>query len=235
MYCLREGKELKEKASPYLGMALLPFVFLGLELLVLFIESLFYGTMDFTEVIDHHGVFASLIHWGATCLVWVTGAWFLYFLSKRKGYNIFENNSKAPPMNWIIVSALLVLSIIASYLTLDMRFKPVAEFAEMINRFGNQATLAFIGQYIYYIVESALFLTIVVFGQKFGEIIIKKTNIPWGGILCGLTWGLGHILTQDVFTGIYAAAGSIAYGVVYLLLNRNVRLTYPVIALMFML
>jgi len=226
---------MKEKASPYLGMALLPFVFLGLELLVLFIESLFYGTMDFSEIIDRHGVFAMLIHWGATCIIWGTGTWFLYSLAKRKGNDIFKNNSKAPLMNWIIVSALLVLSVFASYLAWDMRFKPDAEFAGMINLYGNQATLAFIGQYIYYIVESALFLAIIVFGQKFGELVIKKNNIPWGGILCGLTWGLGHILTQDLFTGIYSVAKSIAFGVVYLLLKRNVRYAYPVLALMFML
>ena len=226
---------MKEKASPYLGMALLPFVFLGLELLVLFIESLFYGTMDFAEIIERHGVSASLIHWGATCIVWGAGAWLLYVLAKKRGFNVFENKSKVPSLNWIIVFALLSFSAIASYLAWDMRFKPFAEFMGMSNRFGNQAILAFVGQYIYYSVESVLFLAIIVFGQKFGELAFRKNNVPWGGILCGLTWGLGHILTQDLFTGIFSAAISVAYGVVYLLLKRNIKYTYPVLALMFML
>ena len=226
---------MKEKATPYLGMALLPFVFLGLELLILFIASLFYGTMDFTQLIERHGVSTLLIHWGATCIVWGTGAWLLYILAKKIGFNVFENKSKASAVNWVIVFVILVLSIIASYLSWHMQFKPLAEFAGMTNRFGSQAIFAFIGQYIYYIVESVLFLSIVVFGQKFGELAFRKNNVPWGGILCGLTWGLGHILTQNLFTGIYSAAISIAFGIVYLLLKRNVRYTYLVIALMFML
>ena len=225
----------QEKASPYLGMALLPFVFLGLELLVLIIESLFYGTMDFMQIIEMRGISAALMHWGITCLLWAAGAWLLYVLAHKKGFDVFDNKNRASAMNWGIVAVILVLSLIASYMAWDMRFKPAAELTGMTARFGSQAIWAFIGQYFYYLVESVLFLAIVVFGQKFGELAFRKDKLPWGGILCGLTWGLGHIFTQDLFTGLYSAAISIAFGIVYLLLKKNVRYTYPVIALMFML
>ena len=226
---------MKEKPLPYLAMALIAFLFLGLELLVLLIESLFYGTTDlFGLILEQRGIYPLLIHWSATCVIWVIGAWVLYARAKRKGFNIFENKSDAPILNWIIVVVLLAVSVISSYITWDMRFKPIAEFTGMANRVGEQAVFIFTAQYIYYLVESVLFLAIVVFGQKFGELVFKKNNIPWGGILCGLTWGLAHILTQNMLTGIYSAVFAVIYGVVYLLLKKNVRYTYPVIALMFM-
>ena len=221
---------MKEKASPYLVMALSTFLIIALELLVLFIESLFYGTMDFLE-----GISASLIHWGITCVVWGAGVWFLYVIAKKRGFFILENKSKAPYLNWIIVFALLALSVFSQYLSLDMRFKSLVEFQYMQRTFENHAVIAFVAQYIYYLVESVLILALVVFGQKFGEVAFKKNNVPWGGILCGLTWGVGHVLSQDLLTGIFAASISVAYGVVYLLLKKNVRYTYPILALMFVL
>ena len=226
---------MKEKAAPYLGMALLPFVFIALELAVSLSASLFYGTMDWVVISDQYGISATLIHYGLTCIVWVMGAWLLYNLAKKRGFDLFENKSKVPLLNWIIVLLILILSIIFKYISWDMRFKPFVEFMYFNRIFGNQAILAFVGQYIYYFVESILILFIVIFGQKFGELAFKKTNVPWGGILCGLTWGLGHILTQDLFTGILGAAVSVAYGIVYLLLKRNAIYTYPILALMFML
>lgn len=226
---------MKEKASPFLGMAFIPFLLLGSEMLILLIESLFYGTTNYMEMVEIKGIFAPLIHWGLTCIVWGTGAWFLSVLAKKKGFDVFEDKSNAPVRNWIIVAILLVLTIVASYYAWDMHFKPISELEGMKLTFGSQGIIAFVAQYAYYLVESILFLAVIVLGQKFGELAFKKANIPWGGIFCGLTWGLGHILTQDFLTGIYSMTLAVVYGVVYLLLKKNVRYTYPVLALMFML
>ena len=52
-FCKKSGViSMKEKAFPYLITALLSFVLLGLELLVLFVGSLFYGTMDFAQLAE---------------------------------------------------------------------------------------------------------------------------------------------------------------------------------------
>jgi hypothetical protein len=79
-----------------------------------------------------------------------------------------------------------------------------------------------------------LFLALVVFAQEFGERTFKNKTVPWGGIICGLTWGLGHIITQDLFTGIYSLMVSIFYGLVYLQTKKNVKYAYIIIAAMFM-
>ncbi|HBT96088.1 MAG TPA: hypothetical protein DEB24_08500 [Coriobacteriia bacterium] len=104
----------------------------------------------------------------------------------------------------------------------------------MTERFGQQGIIAFIAQYVYYTFEGGLFLAIIVFGQKFGELVFKNHKIPWGGILCGLTWGLGHIFTQDMLTGITAVTSAVFFGLAYLLLKKNIRFAYPIITLIFM-
>ncbi|MCL2638775.1 MAG: hypothetical protein FWD48_10460 [Oscillospiraceae bacterium] len=223
---------MKEKAGFYLGLALLAFLFLGVEIIVLLVGSKLYGTMN---LFGFESIIPILAHWGTTCALWILGIWLLYSLSKKRGFNVFESKSKPPVINWIIVIALLICSVIASYISWDMRFKPAVEFGGMTASFGSEAILVFVGQYSYYIVESALFLAIIVFGQKFGELVFRKNNVPWGGLFCGLTWGLAHILTQSLTTGIYCVVISIAFGAVYLLLKRNVKFAYPVITLMFML
>ena len=227
---------MKEKASPYLIMALLAFMILGLEIAILLIESLFYGTMDLFGLLEQRGIYPLIIHWGLTCLVWATGAWVLYERAKKRGFNILENKSKVPVFNWVIVCILFAISVISSYISWDMRLKPIAEFTGMSARVGEQAIFTFIAQYAYYLFESVLFLIIIAFGQKYGELLLKKDKIPWGGVLCGLTWGLLHTFTQgSLFVGLYSAVGALIFGGVYLLLKKNVRYTYPVIALMFML
>ncbi|MEG2145054.1 MAG: hypothetical protein RRY06_00300, partial [Lachnospiraceae bacterium] len=59
--------------------------------------------------------------------------------------------------------------------------------------------------------------------------------IPFGGIILAVTWGLVHIFTQGASTGIYAVIQALLYGSVYMVFNKNYKITYIAIALMFML
>ena len=96
--------------------------------------------------------------------------------------------------------------------------------------------MRFIFQYSYYIVETALFLLIIVFGQKAIEIWTKKPNIPWGGIICGLTWGISHIISRGFFdpiNGISSTVAGFLFGAAYLLVNRDIKKAYVVLLLMF--
>ncbi len=82
-------------------------------------------------------------------------------------------------------------------------------------------------QYIYYIFEIVLVTLILVFGQIACEKWFKRVNIPYGGIVIAITWGMGHFLTKDFSTGniMYVFLG-LAYGSIYLLVNRDIRKTY---------
>jgi hypothetical protein len=221
----------KTKKFAFLGLSLLPFVVVKFETLILLVESMFYGTM-YIFTLPFHAV---IIHWICTIIIWCFGLLALYFLSKKAGYNIFENKNKPTLINWIIVVIIIIFTVAGSYIIWGMRFKPFAEYKGHLNKYDGMAIATFIFQYLYYIAESMLFLAIVIFAQKFGEMAFMKKIIPWGGIMCGLTWGLGHILTQDLFTGIYSFFVSILFGIVYLQMKKNVKYAYIIIALMFML
>jgi hypothetical protein len=227
-----EDNILNEKINKFifLGLAFLPFLVLALELVILLIESVFYGTMDFWTL-DVHAI---IIHWICTIIVWSAGLFILNVFSKRIGYNIFDNNNKPKIINMLIVGIIIIITVAGSYISWETRFKPFVEFTNFTNKYNNLGIMVFIFQYLYYITESMLFLAIVVFAQEFGERTFKLQIIPWGGIVCGLTWGLGHILTQDLFTGIYSFLVSIFYGVVYLQVKKNVKYAYIITAIMFM-
>ena len=216
----------------FLGLALLPFLVLGLEGVVLLIESLIYGTTDLSIL----GAIGIIIHWVCTIIVWCIGILVLILLSKKAGFNVFENKNKPKLINWIIVGALVIITITISYINWDMRFKPLVEYNGFINKYDSAGIALFITQYLYYFVESILFVAIIVFGQEFGERMFKNKIIPWGGILCGLTWGVAHIVTKEsLIMGVLLLLISVFYGVVYVQLKKNIRYAFIVIALMFML
>jgi len=208
-----------EKASTFLWLTIAAFLVLLTELLI------FPMHMNFDAII---------IHWGFMCAIWGFGAWFLWRISKERGYDILEEWPKAPLTNWIIVFVLLGFMIVTSYISWG-GFKPIVSLGAMHRIFGNNGTLAFIAQQIYYLFEVAIFVTIIAFGQKFGETAFKEKRVPWGGIVCALTWGLVHIYTQDLLVGLVAVVWGLVFGTTYLLLKKNMRHAYPMIFLMFVL
>ena len=55
------------------------------------------------------------------------------------------------------------------------------------------------------------------------------------GIIVAVTWGIGHFFTKDVLTGIVTVISGLAFGSVYLLANRDIRKTYLILFIMFVL
>jgi len=215
----------------FLGLALLPFIILSMEMVILLIEAIFYGTMDLSKLNAGN----IILHWIFTMVVWCTGIYAIFILSKKLGYNVFDNKNRPEIINWIIVCALVILTATISFIDWDMRFKPYIELTNLVKYFGNFGYLMFICQYLYYFVESMMFLALIIFAQEFGERLSKVKIIPWGGLICGLTWGLGHIITKDnLLVGLLGLLGAIFYGFVYLQLKKNIRYAYIIIALMFM-
>lgn len=104
-----------------------------------------------------------------------------------------------------------------------------------IKELQSNGLIIWLFQNIYYCFESVIILLIIIFGQKYGEIIFKQENMIYGGIFLSLSWGLIHMLTQGFATGIFTLIISIAYGLIYLLLNKNIKFTYLIITLIFIL
>ena len=213
-----------KKGFIYLAMALLAFVGIGFEVLLAFgIEPALYGAelKDWT-------VTQNILHWIFTCILWGASAFGVVTLAKKKGdFDIFQKGKKVELWKWIVIILIVIGSLVVSYL--DWKgFKVVKEFK-------SNGPLRFVFQYIYYVFEVLLVTLILVFSQKAFEEWFKNPYIPYGGIIVALTWGIGHFFTKDVMTGIVTMLSGLAFGSVYLLVNRDIKKAYIILWLIFVL
>ena len=219
---------MKGSGWKYLLLALGAFAGIGLEFVISGIGYLAFG--EFPSFQGPH--WQLILHWIATCLAWSCAAVLLVRLAKKKmGFDIFKKGEKMKLWQWGAVVLAIVLSLVMSYVAWHMNFKVIREFTA-------NGPLRFTFQYIYYIVETALFLLIIVFGQKAFELWTKKRNIPWGGIICGLTWGIAHLISRGFFdpaNGIGSAIAGFMFGAAYLLTNRDIKKSWFILFLMFVL
>jgi len=221
-----ENNVINKPGLKFFLLALGAFAGLGLEIVAIGLGFLVFG-----ETASFHGPHWQLIiHWIVTCIFWSGAVIILIKIAKKKlDFDIFVKGNKMKMWQWGAIAFAIILSFVMSYVGWHMNFKIIREFV-------NLGLLRFIFQYSYYIVETALFLLIIVFGQKAIEIWTKKPNIPWGGIICGLTWGISHIISRGFFDPINGISSTIAgflFGAAYLLVNRDIKKAYVVLLLMF--
>ena len=214
----------KVKGSDFLWLGLYAFAGLGMEVVyAYFLEPALYGVSmeSFTPG-------QTVCHWILTCITWGIFAYVL--IRKAEGkyqFPILEKGSAMHIWQWFLCFLFIALAFVVDYADWG-GFKVYLEFVR-------RGPLLFIFQYIYYLFETMLFLLIIVFGQKACEVWFKRTNIPYGGIICGFTWGLAHIFTKNLFTGLLGLMLGFAMGGVYLLVNRDLKKAYVMLFFMFVL
>lgn len=217
-------KQAKISSWDFLWYALYAFAGLGLEFVLIgIVEPLLFGKINAND----YNTTQHIIHWILTSICWGITAGLLIKTSKNKsGFNVLSCD--AVKKTNIIFSTLAVATcIILNFFD----WKTL----KIIGEFQSKKTVIFIFQYIYYIFEVILVFLIVAFGQKFAEDLLKKkSNIPFGGIVLCCTWGTVHILTKgSIYTGIGVMTFALIYGIIYILLNRNAKLSYIAILLAF--
>jgi len=217
-------EKIKEiKALDYLWLALYAFLGLGLEIVIMFGETYIYGLNPGEWGMGNH-----IMHWFITCIVWGSFSYFLIKSAKNKyAYDLLQLKEKPTKYGMIVTVIVTVVGLIIMNASWD-GFKVVIEYQE-------KGPIRFIFQYIYYIFEVGLITLIMVFGQKFGEMLTKRKTFIWGGIVLSLTWGLVHILTQDFMTGMLTVVLSLLFSIIHLSLKKNLYLTYLFIAIIFIL
>ena len=173
-------------------------------------------------------VVQTIVHWILTCATWGIFAAVLIRKSGTK-YN-FPLTDKGMKMTLVRVGVCLVFIAAACWID-SMSWGGFKVYLE----FQRRGLLLFVFQYIYYAFETMLFLLIIVFGQKACEVWFHRENFPFGGIICGLTWGLAHMFTKDILTGILGLLLGVALGSAYLVVNRDLRKAYVVSFFMFVL
>lgn len=208
----------------YIGLGLYAFGGLGMEAVYAYLlEPVIYGVpmQEWTPA-------QMIMHWTLTCITWGIFAAVLI----RKSGTTYQYPLTGKGEKMTVIRVVLCLLFIAAAFWLDYviwdGFKVYLEYA-------GKGIVLFTFQYIYYAFETMLFLLIIVFGQKACEVWFHKHNFPFGGIICGLTWGLAHMFTKDILTGIAGLLLSVALGSVYLVTGRDLRKAYIVMFLMFVL
>lgn len=150
------------------------------------------------------------------------------FITNKFDFDILSKGKKMKL--WQIIVALfgIAISVAATYLVWS-KFKVEMEY-------NYNGLLLLIFQHIYYMVETILLLLIIIFGQKALEIWTKKRNVPWGGIICGVTWGIAHVISRgevDIQLGLFATVSGFLFGAAYLLANRDFKKSWLILYLMF--
>lgn len=217
-------KEKKITGMDYIGLGLWAFGGLGMEALYAYLlEPVLYGgpMQEWSPV-------QTILHWILTCVTWGIFAVVLIRKSATK-YN-FTLTDKGEKMSLARVGVCL-LFIVAAFWLDYVTWGGCKVYLE----YAGKGLVLFIFQYIYYAFETMLFLLIVVFGQKACEVWFHKENFPFGGVICGMTWGLAHMFTKDILTGIIGLLLGVALGSVYLIANRDLRKAYIIMFLMFVL
>lgn len=218
-------KENKTLAGNYLTLASLAFAGLGLEvILALVIEPILYGSS-----IGNWTVIQNILHWSFTCILWLLIAAALIHTARKKyEFDIFQPTERIKTWQWLAIVACIVFSLIVSYIDWNG--------SKVVKEYLYHGLPKFIFQYLYYLVETILVSLIIIFAQKACECRFLNPNIPYGGMITALTWGLVHILTKgSIITGIICALGGFLFGLVYLLTNRNIRIAFPILFIMFVL
>ena len=208
----------------YLLMALIAFAGLGMEALLAFvIEPPLYKSQ-----MQSWNVTQNVLHWIFTCIIWGLVSFFIIWLAKKKqNFDILKKGEKMTRWQWILVIVIIIFSLIISYIDWHG--------SKVLREYAANGCIKFIFQYIYYCFEVMLVALILIFGQEACEKLFKRKNIPYGGIIAALTWGIAHFFTKDFTTGIFTMISGLAFGSVYLLTNRDLKKSYVILWLMFVL
>lgn len=215
----------KVTGMDYMWLSLTAFLGLGMEALLAYcIEPMIYGSQ-----MQEWATKEIIIHWILTCCIWGIFAFYIVRKSNKEcGFNLFIHTPKPKVWQWFFAGLCIIVCLISTWIDWDG--------SKLLQELAKHGMPKFIFQYIYYLVEVILVMLIIVYGQKACEVWFKRTNIPYGAIIVALTWGLAHWGTKgSLLTGLYTAFGGFCFGVVYLLLNRNIKLTYVALCIMFIL
>ena len=112
--------------------------------------------------------------------------------------------------------------------------KFISEYSNFIATSGVIGVIGATLQHLYYFAEMVLCCYMLRAFQKAGENLFRNKNIPYGGIVLGVLWGLiVHTISKDISVGLYMLVLSIVWGVIYLVSGRKRWLTYILMTVMF--
>lgn len=78
---------------------------------------------------------------------------------------------------------------------------------------------------LYYPLEVLLMLELLIYAQRAGELLTKKTMIPWGAFALFLLWGTPHLM-HGFADGIVSALGAFIYAIPFYASGKKIKTSY---------
>lgn len=203
--------------NDYFSNAMLVFLALGLDVVV---------SIGINKLIPLNIWYKKIIANSTTIVIWIIAIVLTYkYIRSNNIKNIVTLNLNKKIMAWFTVIFLLLIT---TNLIIKSGNLPqfISEFTKLKYKYKEYGVHIYIVQNIYYLLEAMLITLIIVFGQRWGELKFKNIRIPYGSIVLCLSWGLVHILIQDISTGAFAIISSLIVGIGFLLCKKNLVLTY---------
>lgn len=177
---------------------------------------------------DQWTALQNVTHHLVTVAIWVALTLLLLSVTRLvTGWHPFARTPAPNRSGWLIAIG-AVVAYIAITSILWGGFKPWIEWNDL-------GPVVFASQYVYYLAEAWVVWCTIAFAQEaFDRWWPKLANVPWGGIFLALTWGLMHIVSKDAMTGVMVTVTAILLGVIHNAARHDVRRSFPLIALAFL-
>lgn len=89
-----------------------------------------------------------------------------------------EEKENLRPVQWISLAVITAAGVLFMAASWNMTFKPLAEWSRFVETFGSAGMAGFLFQYLYYLAESAIILTVIMLGQRAGELFSVREGTP---------------------------------------------------------
>lgn len=178
---------------------------------------------------------APAVHWLVTAVGWVVGA---VLLLRREPWprRTADSTDDGPGRGRrIILGAAALVLAVGVRAALTQEWKPLAEIDRLHDDVGSALPVSLTALVLYYLAETLVIVTLVGYGQRWGEAVWGRPQVPWGGIALACTWGAAHLLLQGPAGGAYAMGAAVLYGVIHLAVRRRFGATYGLTAAAFVL
>lgn len=212
--------------NKFFELTMYAFLALGMEVVIVAIESL--------VGIDMYTTNGYIIHLAALSISWLFFSIILYKSAKRK-YNFDALSYKGELQNEKLLPIILIsLLIICLSSYVNGGVKIMSEYREIMIYY-NQGLIVFAFNLLTYLGKGCVIVLLIAFGQKLGEDISSNLRVPYGGGILACAWGIINIITGSLYSGLYTFIVALGFGMIYILLRKNLRLVYPLIFILLIL
>lgn len=230
-------KKIKTKASDMLILAI--FAYLALQ-----IQPLVRYAIVMTPLIDKVPLGDKL--WTLILNVVCVACWFLLSLWFMKlsrlecGYDVTAREARPSKVRLLIAAGISVAFIAAMLI-----FAGGFSFPYAVK--GVTDLLYTAAYYVFLIVNAAMFVLVIAFGQRFGDIAFGGKYIPWGGIVLGVCMAVSNLISgfsslgeggspwMVLLSAAVVLVYAIIYGAVYLTVEKKPLYALPFVAFIFVL